>query len=105
MECGGGNYEVRLGEGVAGLAAILDQEPPPEHDVFSDVKDPLHRVHEPIVQFGSLLDIGNKFDAEADLSEGYHADVKQIEWLRRDECDHLRFWPSAPQLLEDVGVE
>jgi len=83
MDCSRGNYEIRLGEAMARLAAVLDQEPPPEHDILGDGKKPLvegrpYRVHEPIVQLGSSVSVADPFDAEADFGEGYHADVKQI---------------------------
>ncbi len=95
---------------MARFAALFDQQAPPEHDVFRGRKDTLfkgrpHRMHQPIVQLGSSVRIADEFDAEADFGEGYHADVKQIEGLRSDECNHLRFRPSASQLREDIGVE
>lgn len=81
---------------MARFAAILDQDPPPEHDVLGDGENPLlegrsYRMREPIVQFGSSARIGDELDAEADFRKGYDAGVKQIEWLRSDERDHLRF--------------
>ena len=95
---------------MARLAAVLDQEPPPEHDILGDDKNPLvegrpYRVHEPIVQLGSSISVAAEFDAKADFGEGHHADLKQIEGLRSDECNRLRFRPSTSQLREDIGVE
>jgi hypothetical protein len=68
MDCGRGNYQIRLGEGVAGLPAVLDQEPPPEHDVLCDGKDTVvesrpYRVREPIVQLGPSVSVADEFDA------------------------------------------
>ena len=39
MECRRGNDEIRLREGMARLAAVLDQQPPLEHDVLGDCED------------------------------------------------------------------
>jgi hypothetical protein len=40
VKCGGRNYQVWLGESVSRLAAVFDEHPLSEHDVFGDLKNP-----------------------------------------------------------------
>ncbi len=110
LERGRGNDEIGLREGMARLAAVLDQDPPFEHDVLADGKDALfehrpHLVREPIVQFGAAGCVADEFDAEADFGEGNRADVEQIERLRRDEGDDFGFRLGAAQFGENIRVE
>ena len=73
--------QIGLREGVPRLAAFFDQQPPFEHDVFCDGQDALlehrpHLVREPVVEFGALAGVGDKFNAEADFGEGHGADIE-----------------------------
>src|SRR5690242_5736299 len=47
VKCGRGDDQIRLGVGMPGFPAILDQQPPLEHDVFADWQDAFleHRPH------------------------------------------------------------
>ena len=100
VQGGCGDDEVGLGEGVASLAAFLDQEAPLKHDVLGDRQDALlkHRPHlvcEPIMQLGAAAGVGDELDAKPEFGEGYRADKEAIERLRPDEGDHFRLWPRA----------
>ena len=100
VQGGCGDNEVGLGEGVASLAAFLDQETPFKHDILGDRQDALlehrpHLVREPTVQLGAAVGVGNELDAEPEFGEGHRADKKAIEWLRPDEGDHFGLGPQA----------
>src|SRR3984893_15569283 len=95
---------------MARLAAIFDQEPPFEHDVFGDREHALleHRpylVREPIVEFGAATGIGEEVNAESNFSKAHRAHIKKFERLGGDECEDFVFWPGAAQFGQDIGVE
>ena len=88
---------------MAGLAAIFDQEPPLEHNIFRDRQYTLleHRadlVREPVTEFASLGRIGDKLDPESNFSKRHRADVKKVERLGGNERDHLGLGLWAAQL-------
>ena len=75
------NDEIRLREGIARLAAVLDEEPPLEHDVFGNREDALlehwsYLVREPIVEFGAPSSLADQFNAEPNFSEAHRADIE-----------------------------
>jgi hypothetical protein len=102
-----GNDEIGLREGVAGLAAVFDQEPPFEHDVFADREHALleHRPHllrEPVIEFGAAAGIGDALDAEADFGKAHRAD---IEKAGRNYTDEQRNWLMAIRDHPRVNIE
>jgi len=52
-----------------------------------------------------VSDLGEQFDAEANLGQRHRTDVERFERLRLDERQHLRFWPRAPNFRQDIGIE
>jgi hypothetical protein len=104
MQRGRGDDEIGLREGVAGLAAVLDQQPPLEHDVFGDGEHALveHRAHfvrEPVIELGAAAGVGDQLDAEADFGESHGADEEPIKRLCGNEGQH--FWLGF-RVREDV---
>jgi hypothetical protein len=94
-----GNHEIGLRKGTA----LRDQESPFAYEVLADGEHALfehrpHLVREPIVQFSAARGIiGNTLDTEADFRKGDRTDVEQVERLRRDKGEDLRFWPGSTQ--------
>ena len=91
MKRGRGDDQIGLGKGMAGLAAVFDQEPPLEHDILGDREHALiehwpHLVGEPVVELGPPVGVGDKFDAEPDFGEARRADVEQVQWLGGDKA-------------------
>ena len=75
MNRGRSYQKVGLRENVPHLPALLDQEPPLEHDVLRYLENPMfkhrsHFVREPLVQFGPAIGLGQEFYAKPDFSEG-----------------------------------
>jgi hypothetical protein len=46
-------------------------------------------MREPITKFTSLGRIGDKLNPESNFSKRHRADVKKVERLGGNECDHL----------------
>src|SRR5271169_1927488 len=94
MMRGCGDDQVGLRERVAYLAAPLDQQPPPEDDVFGDSQNALfkHRSHfvsKPFVKLGTTCDVGQQLDSETNFGQRHRTDVKQFKRLCRNERQHL----------------
>jgi hypothetical protein len=97
-------------ENVADPAAFGNEEAPFEHDVLGNRQDALleHRpylVRQPIVEFRSLVDVGNAFDAVTNLGEVHYTDVELFERLRDYERNNLRRRLATAKLRKDVCVE
>ncbi len=89
--------EIGLREGIARLAAILDQQSPFEHDIFGDREYALleHRsylVRKPVAELGSTPGVGDEFNAKSNFGEGYRADMEKLERLSGDECEDFAVW-------------
>src|SRR5438034_3202008 len=110
MPAGRRDNQVGLGKGMACFAAFLHQQSPLKHDVFGNRQHTLleHRTHfvgKPVVKRGAACNLGQQFDAEANLGQRHCTDVEQFERLRLDDRKHLRLWPRAPNFRQDVGIE
>ena len=108
VERGRGDDEIGLRKGVSCLTALLDQEPPFEHDVLGDGEHALfeHRpylVGEPVVQFNAARSVGEPFDTEADLGEGDRTDVELLKPLRRNKGEDLRLGLGAAQQASTIA--
>ena len=110
MERRCGDDQIGLRESMAGFAAVFDQEPPLEHDVFGDCEHSLfehrpHLVRKPIIQFGATGGAAGALDAKPDFGQRHRADVEKIERLRGDEGEDLRLWLGTAQFGQDVGIK
>lgn len=79
MQCGCCDDQIGLRVGMPGLAPVLDQEPPLEHDILADRQGAFlehrpHLVRQPLVKLGTVRGVGDQFNAEADFGEGDDAD-------------------------------
>jgi hypothetical protein len=94
--------EIGLQEGVADPAAILDQQPPLEHDLLGDGQNRLlehwpYFMRQPIIQLSAPACVGHQCNAESDFRQRDRADVMAFKRLSRNERNHLRLWPRTPQ--------
>src|ERR1017187_1366492 len=90
--------EVRLREGVSNLAAFFDQQPPPEHYVFGNRKNPAiehrpHLVSQPVVQFGPAIGFGYEFNPKANFGKSDGTDVQALNGAIGHKGYDLRFRP------------
>ena len=90
MERGRGDDQIGLRESVAGLAAVLDHDAPPEHDFLGDRQHALrehrpHLVREPVMELGAAAGFSDQFNAKTDFGDGGSTHIEQIERLCRDE--------------------
>lgn len=104
------NDQVGLGEGMAALAPLLDQQPPLEHDVFADRKSAVleHRAQlqiQPVIEGCAFVNVLDQFDPEADFREGDSTDKQAVERLSADEGNDFWLWPCPPQFGQDIGIE
>jgi hypothetical protein len=102
--------EVGLRTGMARLAAVRDEDPPFEHDIFGYRQGALleHRpylVREPVIEFRAARGVADAFDAEADFRKGDGADEDEIERLGRDEADDFGFGFWATQLGKNIRIK
>ncbi len=105
-----GDDEVGLRIGMARLAAVRDEEPPLEHDIFGHREGALlehwaYLVRKPVIQLRAAGGVANAFDAEADFRKGDGADEEPVERLGRNEGDDFGFGLWATQLGENIRIE
>ena len=110
VKTGCGNDQVGLRKGMSGLATILNEKSPLEHDILGKGKNALieHRpylVGQPVIEFGTPDGIADHLDAISNFSESHRADEQRLEWLGRNERHNPRFWAWPTQFRDDVGVE
>lgn len=103
MSGSGRDHEVGLRERVAGLPSVLNEKPPSQHDVFSDVENSILEhgadfVREPFRHFGSPRDVGRDLDAKTNVGESDNADIKTGEWPSRYEPGNASVRFRAPYL-------
>src|SRR5260370_39833850 len=82
---------------MARLAAILNQEPPLEHNVFGYRENTLleHRPHlmrKPIIQLSAKVGVADEFNTKPDFGEGHRAHIEKFERLGGDEGEDFLFW-------------
>jgi len=107
---GCGNHEVWLRESVSYLSAFLYHQPPLEHNVFSDRKNPTCKhgsdlLLKPIFEHRPLAGIADRSNPKPNLGEGYNTNGKLVERASRNEFHHPgeRSWP--PQLRENICIQ
>ena len=79
VEGGCRNDELGLRKGVPGLAPLLDEQAPLEHDILGNLEYALaehrpHLVRQPTIELGAADRIDDHFDAVTDLGECHRAD-------------------------------
>ncbi len=89
VKAGRRDDEIGLGIGMPGLASVLHQQPPFQHDVFADRQDATveHRsdfVGQPVLKFGAPIGVGYQLDSEANFRERDRTEIEKIERLRGD---------------------
>src|SRR6476620_5283076 len=92
------------------LAAILNQEPPLEHNVFGYREKTLlehrpHLVRKPIIQLSAKVGVADEFNTKPDFREGHRAHIEKFERLGGDEGEDFLFWLGAVQFREYIGIE
>lgn len=63
------------------LPAFLNQKPPLEHYVFGNLENPFAKhgpdlIRQPVIEVRAAIGLTDQLNAEANLGEGYSADVK-----------------------------
>jgi hypothetical protein len=59
----------------------------------------------PVIEVGTAIGLTDQLNAEANLGEGYSADVKLIKRTTGNERHNLLFGLGPPQFREDVRIE
>jgi len=95
---------------MARLAAILNQEPPLEHNVFGYRENTLlehqpHLMRKPIIQLSPKVGVADEFNIKPDFGEGHRTHIEKFERLSGDEGEDFLFWPRAAQFREYIGIE
>lgn len=101
MSGGRRDHEVGLRERVAGLPPFLNEKPPSQHDVFSDIENAIleHRAYllrEPFRHLHSPCYVRRGLDANPNLGESDNADIKPGEWSSRYEPGNVGVRFRAP---------
>ena len=94
----GRNHNVRVRIGMAGLSPGFHQQPPFEQDVFSYRQNPPRECwpqcqRQPVVQLGTSRRVFLKFNAKANFSDIYDAEIELVERLPLVKRGHSRFRP------------
>jgi hypothetical protein len=102
--------QVRLRERMPRLPAFLNQKPPLEHNVFGNLENPFSEhgpdlICEPIIEIGAAIGLTDQLNAEANLGEGYSADVKLIKRTTGNERHNLLLRLGPPQFRENIRIE
>lgn len=100
VNCGRGNNQVRLREGVPRFPAVLNHHPPLEHNFFCNLENPSVKhwpnlVRQPIMEQSPAAWIANEFNTKSNLRKSYHAYRKLAKRATShesyDPC--VRIWP------------
>ena len=111
MMRGRGNDKVGLRKCVLYLAAFLQQNTPPDHDLFryrqhALIEHGTYRLRKPNFKLATPgASNVQLFDAEAKLCEGHHADIEFRQRIPCDKRQHFRRWLQPPDFRENVGIE
>ena len=103
LQAGGRDEQMRLREGMAGLAPVLHQQTPLEHHSLRHGKHTLleHRpqpVVQPVNQLGSVDGVADHFNAQADLGKSHRADEELRQRLGRHKSQNPCLGPWLAQL-------
>src|SRR5438105_11682382 len=93
-----------------GLAAVLNEETPLEHDILGNFEYALfehgpHSVQQPVIQFSAANRIADRLDAVADFGESDGAYEQLLERLAGDKGSHPRTRARSTQLRNHNGIE
>ncbi len=107
---GSGNDEIGMRAGMAGFPALFQQEPPSEHDIFRDRKNPSvkhgpHFLCQPIRNLLAARPLLNNLNAEANFSERENADVKLVDWPLLEERNNPRLRPLFSSFRYDIRID
>jgi hypothetical protein len=88
------NDQIRLRERMPRLPAFLNQKPPLEHNVFGNLENPFAKhgpdlIRQPVIEVRAAIGLSDQLNAEANLGEGYSADVKLIKRTTGNERHNL----------------